>query len=192
MLPANRTALFMCDLQTKFKGAMHHWPEIINNAKKLVDSCKILGVPLIVTEQYPKGLGPTVEELDVSHAAGVFAKTRFSMVVPEVEKTMEQLCDGQLQCAVLFGVEAHVCVEQTAIELRSRGIQVHVVADASTSREQEDRLLAFERMKQMGCFVTTSENVIFKLVGDKDHPKFNEIRPFLKDTSNKTGLVARM
>lgn len=70
-----------------------------------MDSCKILGVPLIVTEQYPKGLGPTVEELDVSHAAGVFAKTRFSMVVPEVEKTMEQLCDGQLQCAVLFGVE---------------------------------------------------------------------------------------
>lgn len=64
--------------------------------------------------------------------------------------------------------------------------------DSSTNRSGVDLNCRLQRMKQMGCFVTTSENVIFKLVGDKDHPKFNEIRPFLKDTSNKTGLVSRM
>ena len=66
------------------------------------------------------------------------------MVVPEVEKVLPELCGGQLKCAVLLGVEAHVCVEQTAMDLTSRGIQVHIVADATTSRSQEDRLLAFE------------------------------------------------
>lgn len=109
--------------------------------------------------------------------------------------------------------KAHVCVEQTAMDLISSGITVHIVADATTSRTQEDRLLAFEvgsyndylqrcilniwlillqRLKQIGCFIATSESVIYKLIGDKNHPKFNEIRPLIKDTSVETGLVSKM
>lgn len=133
-----------------------------------MDSTKILGVPLIVTEQYPKGLGSTVSEIDIKHAIGVVPKTKFSMIVPEVETLMKSTCNGQIKCAILFGVEvhksyfmlflsklrkfysfsngfqAHVCVEQTAMDLISRGIRVHIVADATTSRSQEDRMLAFE------------------------------------------------
>lgn len=131
-----------------------------------MESTKILGIPLIVTEQYPQGLGRTVSEIDIQHALGIVPKTKFSMVIPEVENIIKTSCSGQLKCAILFGVEvhqpssccllllslyfcmfskqAHVCVEQTAMDLISSGITVHIVADATTSRTQEDRLLALE------------------------------------------------
>lgn len=70
-----------------------------------VQTSKKLGVPLVVTEQNPKGLGSTVAELDISHAVGVYSKTKFSMVIPEVRTQLEELCGGQLQCVVLFGIE---------------------------------------------------------------------------------------
>lgn len=191
-IPLDSTALFMCDVQEKFRPAMIHFESVAKNAKKLVEALRVLEVPLIVTEQYPKGLGNTINEINIEHAAKVVPKTKFSMVIPEVENAMNTICNGQIKCAILFGIEAHVCVEQTAIDLTSRGIKVHIVADASTSRAQEDRLLAFERLKQIGCFITTTENVIFKLIGDKDHPKFPEIRPLIKDTSLETGLLSKM
>jgi len=189
-LPEKRTAFFLCDIQEKFRPALSHFEQIVEAAKKLVQASKILNVPLVVTEQNPKGLGRTVPELDISHAHGVYPKTKFSMVVPEVAAELETLCDGKLECVVLFGIEAHVCVEQTAAELCSRGLKVHVVADACTSRSQEDRLLAFERLRQIGCFITTSEAVIFQLLGDKEHPNFADIRPLIKTVSPYTGLAA--
>lgn len=73
-----------------------------------MDATKILDIPLIVTEQYPKGLGSTVEELDISNAVQVFPKTKFSMVLPEVEETMKKLCDGNLTHVVIFGIEVRV------------------------------------------------------------------------------------
>ncbi|XP_057369256.1 zinc finger protein 836-like isoform X2 [Daphnia carinata] len=191
-IPVDKTAVFLCDLQEKFRPAMLHFSEVVSNAKKLVESTKILGIPLIVTEQYPQGLGSTVSEINVQHALGIVPKTKFSMVIPEVENIIKMSCGGQLKCAILFGVEAHVCVEQTAMDLISSGIKVHIVADATTSRSQEDRLLALERLKQIGCFVSTSESIIYKLIGDKNHPKFNEIRPLIKDTTVETGLVSKM
>ncbi|XP_023712527.1 isochorismatase domain-containing protein 1 [Cryptotermes secundus] len=189
-LAEKRTAFFLCDIQEKFRPALSHFEQILEAAKKLVQASRILNVPLVVTEQNPKGLGKTVAELDISHARGVYPKTKFSMIVPEVATELGTLCDGKLECVVLFGIEAHVCVEQTAAELCYRGLQVHVVADACTSRSQEDRLLAFERLRQIGCFVTTSEAVIFQLLGDKEHPNFADIRPLIKTVSPYTGLAA--
>lgn len=85
-------------------------------------------------------------------------------------------------------MKAHICVEQTAIDLRQLGYDVHVVADCSLSRSSEDRLLAFERMKQIGCFITTSESVIFKLLKDKNHKNFNTVRKLVTNTSAPTDL----
>ncbi|XP_034243676.1 isochorismatase domain-containing protein 1-like [Thrips palmi] len=188
LLPEKHTAFFLCDIQEKFRPVMLHFQEIVQVADKLVKTSKTLGVPLIVTEQNPQGLGKTVQELNVSHAAGIYSKTKFSMVVPEVVAQLSELCTGQLQCVVLFGMETHVCVEQTAAELCARGFKVHIVADACTSRSQEERLLAFERMRQMGCFITTAETVIFKLLGDKEHPMFPHIRTLIKSPTPFTGL----
>lgn len=183
MLNPESCAFFMCDIQQKFRPAMLYFDEIVEVSNKLVKASKILGIPLVVTEQYPQGLGRTVPELDVSHAVCVEAKTRFSMLTPAVERQTVGL-----HSVVLFGVEAHVCVEQTALQLLSRGVAVHVVADATTSRSQDDRVLAFARLSRLGCVVTTAEAVIFQLLGDKDHPKFADLRALIRTPSPPTGL----
>ncbi|CAG7732692.1 unnamed protein product [Allacma fusca] len=151
-----------------------------------------MGIPLVVSEQYPRGLGPTVSEIDTKKATAIIPKTRFSMVVPEVERLLQKLCDGVLESIVLFGIETHICVEQTAIELIAKNLKVHIIADATTSRNPADRMFAFQRLRQIGCFVTTSETIIFKILGDKDHPKFGEIRHLVKEPSPNTGLVDSM
>lgn len=89
----------------------------------------------------------------------------------------------------IFLFQTHVCIEQTAIDLRAQDLDVHIVADCSLSRTNEDRHLALERMRQIGCFVTTSENTIFKLMRTKDHPAFNEVRKLVMKPSVDTGLA---
>lgn len=108
---------------------------------------KVLNIPLIVTEQYPQAFGPTVEEIKKDHAVGVFPKTKFSMCVPEVVSQLEKIPD--LKCAILYGIEAHACIEQTAIDLLGLGLSVHIVADACSSRSLEDRCLALEVISKM-------------------------------------------
>lgn len=191
-LDVSKSALLLCDVQEKFRPAMINFCEIVQNIKKLILGCKVLDVPLIVTEQYPKGLGSTVPDLPIDHAKCVAPKTKFSMVVPEVEAQIKPLQDNGLQSIILCGIESHVCVEQTAIDLISQGFTVHIVADCCTSRTQEDRLLAFKRLQQIGCFVTTSESVLFKLLGDKDHPKFKDVASLVKLETKETGIISRM
>ncbi|XP_059473942.1 isochorismatase domain-containing protein 2-like [Neocloeon triangulifer] len=191
MMDTTNTIFFMCDIQEKFKNAMLHFDEIVGSASKLVRAAQILLVPLVVTEQYPQGLGKTVPEIDISKAKVVSAKTRFSMLTPQVDKVLDEFSD-RIKVVVLFGIEAHVCVEQTALELLHRGYGVHIVADATTSRTHEDRLLAFERLRQVGCFISTREAVIFKLLGDKETPKFNEVRILFANTMTPTGLVPKL
>lgn len=149
----------------------------------------MLDIPLIVTEHYPEKLGRIVKELDISHAKGVYPKTLFSMMIPEVQAKMTELFGADLETVVLFGLESHICLEQTAMDLLKSGLTVHVAADCSVSRTQEDRKLALERLQQIGCFVTTSENVIFKLMKDKKHPAFDKVRHVVREPSVDTGLA---
>jgi isochorismate hydrolase len=90
---------------------------------------------------------------------------------------------------VLCGIEAHVCVQGTCLELLNQGYDVHVVADAVASRNQVDRMFAFDRMKRAGAFITTSESVILGLVGDSKHPKFREVQRLILESAPDTGLL---
>lgn len=147
-------------------------------------------IPLIVTEQNPEKLGKTVSEFSLGHAVGNFPKTKFSMVIPEV---VQYLKTTKVDSIVIMGLESHICVEQTALDLLNAGdYDVHVVADCVLSRTLGDRELALNRLHKVGCFVTSSENVIFKLMKDKDHPKFNEIRKLVLDPSVFPGVQSKM
>ncbi|ELU04580.1 hypothetical protein CAPTEDRAFT_225831 [Capitella teleta] len=185
----DKTVFFMCDMQEKFKPSILYFDDILNVSCRLVDACKILQIPLIVTEQYPKGLGPTCKQLDIGHAVKIVPKTKFSMVLPEVEEELVKLCSGDVRHVVLFGIEAHVCIQQTVIDLLKKGIEVHVIADAVSSRSQMNRLFAFERFRQIGATVTTSEAILFQLIGDKDHPHFKAIQGIIKKNAPESGLV---
>ncbi|XP_075233543.1 isochorismatase domain-containing protein 2-like [Lycorma delicatula] len=191
-LPVKRTVFFLCDMQEKCRGEQLYFDEIVETAGKMLQASKLFDIPLIVTEQCPKIYGKTVKELDISHAHGIYSKTKFSMAIPEVGMQLDSLCDGNVQCVVLFGMQAHICVEQTAAELCALGIQVHIIADACTSSSQEERILALQRLKQIGCFITTSESILFKLLGDEDHPKYNDVKRLLDKPHQPTGLAAVM
>lgn len=187
-LESKSTLFILCDLQERFRPIGHHFPAIVTNAEKLVVCGKKLGVELIVSEQNPDKLGRTVSELNITHARAVFPKLEFSILGNAMFKKYFSTVHN-VKSVILFGLETHVCIEQTAIDLLDGGYDVHIVADCTTSRSSEDRSLAFQRLRQIGCFITTSENVIFKLLGGKNHPQFSEIRPFLMNKSAESGLA---
>jgi len=101
-LATNTCYFFLCDMQEKFRPSIRYFPEIVSVAQRMVTAAKIMDIPVIATEQYPKGLGNTVSEIDVS-SARVFPKTVFSMAIPEVEEVLKQ--DANRKSVVLFGIE---------------------------------------------------------------------------------------
>ncbi|KAK2580387.1 hypothetical protein KPH14_006142 [Odynerus spinipes] len=190
ILKQGKTALFVCDVQEKFAKAMFEFDKVLQNSVKLVNALKLLEVPMLVTEQNSKSLGKTMPQLDISCAKGPFEKTQFSMCTPDVSQELSTICCGSRpEAIILIGLETHVCIENTAIDLRRDGYEVHTIADCCTSRTQEDRLLALERMKLIGCHISTSETVIFKLLKDSKHKEFKNIQKLLKTPTLYTGLV---
>ncbi|XP_060655881.1 isochorismatase domain-containing protein 1 [Drosophila nasuta] len=182
-LNPKKTLFLLCDIQEKFRPGMPLFDKMVKNADKLTRAGKALDVPLIVTEHYPEKLGKTVADLDVSHAKIVLGKTYFSMMTPQVKSVIKDIFGEKPQDVVLYGLESHICVEQTAIDLREQDINVYIVADCCCSRLNQDRDLALERLRQAGCVITTSESVIFDLVRDKNNPKFDAIRRLVNTTS---------
>lgn len=186
-LTPDTTAFLCCDMQERFRPAIKYFDDIISVGQRLIHGAHVLGSPLIVSEQYPKGLGSTVPELDISAARLVFPKTKFSMVLPEVEQVLAE--QPHIRAVVLFGVETHVCIQQTAMDLIGRGYEVHVVADATSSRSMVDRMFALKRMAQLGVIISTSESVLLQLVADKEHPKFKAIQGLIKASAPESGLL---
>ncbi|XP_032668531.1 isochorismatase domain-containing protein 2-like isoform X2 [Odontomachus brunneus] len=189
VLNQGKTALLVCDIQEGFAKAMKGFDLFVQNSSRLVSALKILNVPMIVSEQYPKALGKTVPEIDIS-GAKVFAKTQFNMCIPELRKELSTICSGKKpESIILIGLEAHICIENSAIDLRMNGYEVHLVANCCYSRTQEDRLLALQRMRDIGCQITTSENVLYKLMKDSNHKEFKNVLSFVKTPIAYTGLV---
>lgn len=187
-LTAETCAFFCCDMQERFRPAIAHFEDITLVSKRLLEGAYALDIPVFVTEQYPRGLLHTVPELDISKAKAVVEKTIFSMMVPELEMKLQTV--QNLQSVVLFGVEAHVCIQQTALDLLARGIGVHVIADATSSRSDIDRQLAFNRLRCHDAIITTAESVLLQLVKDKNHPKFKEIQGLIKVTPPQKGIMS--
>lgn len=190
ILKQGKSVLLICDVQERLAKAMYEFDKITQNSVKLINALKLLDIPMIVSEQNSKALGKTISLFDISGAKGPFEKIQFSMCTPEINKELSTICSGQKpDSIILIGIESHVCVENTAIDLRQNGYEVHTVADCCTSRTQEDRLLAFERMKEIGCHITTSENVIFKLLATAKHKEFKNILEIIRTPTQYTGLV---
>ncbi|XP_027715803.1 isochorismatase domain-containing protein 2 isoform X3 [Vombatus ursinus] len=189
VLPGS-SMLFLCDMQEKFRGTISFFPQIVAVSARMLQVARMLDIPVMLTEQYPTGLGPTVPELGAQDIRAV-PKTCFSMVVPEVERLMN--ARPSLRSVLLCGIEAQACIMSTALDLLERGLDVHVVADACSSRRsvssQVDRLLALSRMRQSGAFLTTSECLILQLVRDSAHPRFKEVQKLIRDPAPDSGLL---
>eukprot|EP00730_Choanoeca_flexa_P014808 TRINITY_DN6609_c0_g1_i1.p1 TRINITY_DN6609_c0_g1~~TRINITY_DN6609_c0_g1_i1.p1 ORF type:complete len:208 (+),score=28.54 TRINITY_DN6609_c0_g1_i1:53-676(+) len=190
-LTPESSVFFLCDMQERFRDSIFHFSAIANVCNRLTTAAEALEVPLVVTEQYPKALGHTVPEIKHDHAICNLSKTKFSMMVPElVEKLVEDPYKDRSD-AVLFGIEGHVCVQQTALDLLEQGYNVHVIADAVSSRTSVNRLLALERMKQSGAFVTSCESILFQLMGDSKHPAFKAVQKLIIENAPDSKLLGR-
>jgi len=178
------TAFFLCDVQDRFRDLISFFPSVIHVGSTMVKAADTLKIPVIVTEQNPRALGKTISEIDIS-SAKKFDKMKFSMVIPEVEAWLNE---KKPETVIVCGIEAHVCVLQTTFDLIERGIDVHVLVDGVSSQRPSDRLVAFERMKQAGCFLTTMESILLQMLGSADHPNFKPISNLLKVKPPPSGI----
>ncbi|XP_023221286.1 isochorismatase domain-containing protein 2-like [Centruroides sculpturatus] len=139
LLP-KQTCVFLCDMQEKFRPTIKYFNEIVQVSSRILKGAKALDIPVIVTEQYRKGLGPTVSELGIADYADIkpFHKTQFSMLTDDVIKTLKSKSDD-IKSVVLCGIETHVCIQGTTLSLIKNGYDVHVVVDACSSRSMIDR-----------------------------------------------------
>ncbi len=169
------TALVVIDFQERFRGAVPGFDEAAERAAILVTAFREMGLPVIVSEQYPKGLGATVDPVaGAAEGIGRLEKTVFSATQAEGFDLVGR------SVAILCGVEAHVCVAQTALDLLAAGIEVQIVGDAVASRHSVDRETALTRLRDRGATVTTTEAVAFELLGGATHPAFKTVQGLIK------------
>ena len=205
-----KTALLVCDIQEVFRPVIHGMNSLITTSAFLVSSAGHLNLPIVVTEQYPKRLKNTVTELssiwegaDAAHhnassslsssslsssslssssspyvPTAVFEKTQYSMCTDLVVTHLQKL---GIQSAIICGIETHICVLQTALDLLAQGIEVHVPVDAVSSVRPFDRTVALKRLEASGAVLTTSECVLFQLMKDSNHPDFRTVSNLVKE-----------
>uniref|UniRef100_A0A7S3JRL0 Isochorismatase-like domain-containing protein n=1 Tax=Aureoumbra lagunensis TaxID=44058 RepID=A0A7S3JRL0_9STRA len=182
-LRTGSTALLLCDIQSRFESVVHGFESLSRCASFLVKSASELDLPIIVTEQYPKAFKetiPAIKKILPEKNTKIFEKTLFSMCTPEVKAHLNELgCTSVILC----GLETHVCVLQTSLDLLSMGIDVHVCADGVSSQRKFDRSVALSRLATSGAVISTSESLLYQLVVDSKHPKFRALQPFIKENA---------
>lgn len=180
LLTREGTGLIVVDVQEAFRPVIDRFDEVAANVGLLAEGFGILGRPVIVSEQYPRGLKNTVPEVAdrLPDDAAVVEKTRFSACgVPGID---EALAAAAADTWVVCGIEAHVCVSQTVLDLRGRGAAVHVAADAVSSRTAANREAGLAKMAAAGATVTTAEMALFEMLEAAGGPEFKAISALVR------------
>ncbi len=178
-LDRERTALVVVDVQEAFRPAVNGFADVASNVATLVQGANVLGVPTLVTEQYPKGLGATVPEV-AEHLDGVSPIEKVCFSAADSEQFASGLSASGRDQVLLCGIESHVCVNQTADDLLGQGLVVHVAQDAVASRTEENRALGLHKMERAGAVVTSVEMALFELLRAAGTPEFKEIQKLVK------------
>ncbi|HEX8139955.1 MAG TPA: hydrolase [Pyrinomonadaceae bacterium] len=175
-----RTALVIIDMQEAFRSSISDFAETAARIALVAHAAQLLGLPLIVTEQYPKGLGRTATEIRTVLPASleVIEKTAFSSCgagpfETELERT-------GARHVLVCGIEAHICVNQTTHDLLARGLKVHLLTDCITARAAQNRQVALLKMQQSGAIPSSTEMALFELLRDARHEQFKAIQKLIK------------
>ena len=179
MLEVANTILLVIDVQEKLARVMHERDTMVANLQRLVKGIKVLGVPVIVTEQYPKGLGSTVPEIaSLLQDVPVIPKNSFSCWNDET--FLRSFKSMNRKQVLVSGIEGHVCVYQTVCDLVKNGFETYAVSDTITSRTPENRQLSLAMMQQAGARLTGMEAALFELLKVAEGEKFKEISRIVK------------
>jgi len=178
-LSLERTALLVIDVQERLLPTIFDGERVVANCSAALELAKALGMPAMVTEQYTKGLGhsaPAIASAAAGHAK-ILEKTRFSALVPEVDALLSaRRCDDVLVC----GVEAHVCVQQTVLDLLASGRQPFLLTDAISAGRPDQIGPAFRRMERSGATPSGVLGAAYELLGDAAHPQFRSVLGIVK------------
>lgn len=180
LLDRKRAALVVIDMQEKFRPMMANFDEVAARIAVMVQGCKLLELPILVTEQYPQGLGRTAAEIAEQLPASVhpLEKLTFSSCgVPEFDL---QLREKHIEQVLLVGIEAHICVSQTAHDLLQLGYQVHLISDAIGARFPHNREVALTKMQCAGAILSSVEMSLFELMGSSAAAEFKAIQKLIK------------
>jgi len=176
-LDRERAALVVIDVQEGFRKAVPSLDDVARGAAALVRGAEATGVPIIVTEQYPKGLGRTVAELADAFPEGLEPIEKVCFSAPEAEGFNL----GDREQAIVCGIEAHVCVNQTVLDLVDQGVEVHVPVDAVGSRFAQSTEIGIEKARRAGAVITSVETALFELVERAGTDEFKEIHRVVLD-----------
>ncbi len=179
LLDRDRSALVIIDVQEKLFPHVHESERLLARIDLLITGARLMGVPILLTEQYPKGLGPTIPQIRESiPEIQPLPKMDFSCAAGDAFR--EKLAALHRDQIILTGIEAHICVAQTALDLTHKGERVIVAADAVSSRRPFDVKIALGRLKQSGLMLSTAESVVFEWLRRAGTDEFKAIQPKLK------------
>lgn len=178
ILSKEKTALLIIDIQSRIIDVMRGKDSLIENTLKLIKGMKILGVPIFYTEQYPKGLGETIPQIKNELDSDAVQKMSFSC--SGAGNLFKELINSNISQVVVCGIESHVCVQQTVLDLIENGFQVNVAADAVSSRKEFDYSTALERMRINKAEITTTESILFELLNVCGTSQFKEMIKIIK------------
>jgi nicotinamidase-related amidase len=176
-LNADKTCLLLCDMQERFRPLVHHMETVIQTTRYMTGVASALSMPIVATQQYTKVFGETIPDCfgspeELASVQPIFEKKRFSMLTDEVSARLSELGKDSY---LIVGIEAHVCVQQTCLDLLEQGKDVHVIADGVSSQQPFDRQAALIRLQQAGAYLTTAQSAAFMLMQAADHPNFKTV-----------------
>ncbi len=179
LLDSKKALLMVIDIQDAFTPYIYEMDRVVERTRIMIEAAKLLELPVLVTEQYPRALGSTVETLratlgDICY----FDKLTFSCCQDETIRSA--LIDSGRSQVILTGIESHICVQQTACDLIKMGMTPFLAADAVSSRRPFDADISRQRMQQTGVFVTTTEAALMEMLISSKHPAFKAISKLIK------------
>jgi nicotinamidase-related amidase len=179
MLEIDNTALIIVDIQGNLALAMHQKELLFQNVRKLIKGVHALGIPILVTEQNPGKLGPTIPEIaDLLSGTRPIPKMCFSCC--QDERFLQELKAMGRRQILIAGIETHICIYQTTIDLINLGYEVQVVTDGVSSRTMEDKQIGLNKMKDAGAGLTSVETALFEMLKTADRKEFKEILNIVK------------
>jgi nicotinamidase-related amidase len=186
-LEASRTALVVVDVQEGFRKAIPDFERVAKATATLIEGAEAIGVPVVITEQYPKGLGETAPEVSEHLPEGVEPLEKVCFSAAEAEGFDLGGRDQALVC----GVEAHVCVNQTVLDLLGSGAEVQVAEDAVSSRTEENKRVGLQKMERAGAVLTSVETALFELLGRAGTDEFKRVQKLILDYAPNPGAEVK-
>ncbi len=179
IIPKEGTGLLIIDMQDRILKATTNWKSIKKNTEKLIKACKLLDIQIFYTEQYPEKLGYTSMSLLDQEELIIYRKKSFS--IRNAENLFRLWKRSNIKNLIVCGIETHICIQQSVLDLMSMNYKLYLPIDAAGSRKELDHQVAINRMEKDGCTITTTESIIFEICLTSANPNFKSISNLAKE-----------